>query len=572
MSMKQVTGGGARAVGKGWCAVLALVLVTSCAGGAAQNAPLGASAEDRRVASTPPPPEKRVRAQGTPASFADPERVAKIVAALEQQRGTLEEELKALGAPGFAWGLVVDDRLAASGAGGTTRVDGGAPVTPATVFRIGSITKVFTALALLRLADQGALSLDAPLREVLPEADGVVYPTADSPLITLRHLLTHRSGLPRLGRFDYTNPDAPPTERDVLGALEGVELTSVPGTAYDYSNFGFGVLGLVVSRAAAQPFDAYLSEHVLAPLGMSHSAWSASAVPEELLARPHAAGPDGALGVVREWPKGAGDGAGGIYSSVEDMARFAAFQLSALPASSAVESPVLARSALREAQRLHAVRRLRLLEQEPVTASVSGEGLGWAVYRNCRFEQVVWHNGGTEGHRAALYLLPTRGVGVVILANRDGVDLDGPAINLLNRLHDADVLPERVSPPAVSDVWRERADATLALGQRFDPATFEQLFDARTRQALPAQVMQPLLERQYANFGACRVARPLPTRDRIWQAATLECERGTPPVIEVALSPGQQVLGLWLGSPEAQAERARGRSGGAGEPEPSCAR
>lgn len=516
----------------------------------------------------PKAPPKRLRAmpgRGALADFADLERPRKIKALVEQQRLELEAELRALAAPGFAWGVVVDGELVAAGADGTTRIDHGSPATTSTLFRVGSITKVFTALALLQLRDRGQIALDRPLREWLPEFDGVVYPSADSPLITPRHLLLHRSGLPRLGAFDYTVVDKPPTEREVLGALEGVELHDAPGMSFEYSNFGYALLGVLVARAARQPFDAYVTEHILQPLAMSHSVWTTEGLTESSLARPHAERPDGTFGVVPEWPQAASDGAGGLYSSVEDLARFAAFQLAAWPASSAPEGPVLARSSLRESQGFQAVDRLRLRVQgdEPPRAQVTGEGLGWSVYRDCRFEQVSWHNGGTEGHRAVLYLLPAQGLGLIILANRDGVDLDGPARRFLARLHDASALPRREPVLVLSEAWRHQVHAALALGREFDRAKFESLFDAATREVLTPAIMQPFLEKVYQNHGRCESGSPAPSRHDHWQAVTLTCERGEPRMLEAALSPSQQLIGLWIGSPEHHAERVRQRTGAA---------
>ncbi|MET0412930.1 MAG: hypothetical protein ABW217_16610, partial [Polyangiaceae bacterium] len=234
------------------------------------------------------------------------------------------------------------------------------------------------------------------------------------------------------------------------------------------------------------------------------------------------------------------------------------------------ESPVLSRASLRESQQLQVVDSLRLRKQEPPAARVTGEGLGWAVYRECRFEQVTWHNGGTEGHKAALYLLPTRGVAVIVLANRDGADVDGLALRVLARLHDGGVLPQRQAVLALSDVWRQRVDATLALGRHFDRATFEQLFDQGTHRVLTPERMQPWLEQSYGSFGTCRAGAPLPSRDGNWQAASLVCERGEPRAIEAALSPQQRLTGLWVGTPEAQAERARARAGAPGEAQRGC--
>jgi hypothetical protein len=415
--------------------------------------------------------------------------------------------------------------------------------------------------------------LDVPLRTWLPEFDGVVYPSSDSPLITPRDVLLHQSGLPRLGAFDYTNIDRPVTERDILGALEGQELEAAPGLAFEYSNFGYALLGLLVSRAARQPFDAYISEHILAPLGMSHTVWSAAAVPEASLARPHAVGTGGALAVVPEWPKSANDGAGGIYSSVEDLARFAAFELSAWPASNAPESPVLARSSLRESQSLQAVNDLFVNKQgERPAAQVDGQGWGWDVYRDCRFELVSWHNGGTEGHRAALYLLPTRGVGVIMLANRDEVNLDRVARNMLARLHDGGVLPQREPVLVLSDVWRRQVDAAFALGKDFTTAKFEEVFDPIGRKVLTEANMRPYFEDGYKEFGTCRTGAPMPGHAAPWQAAMLNCERGDPHVVEAVLSPERRLIGFWIGKQEAYEERLRkhGATASASAPRPSC--
>src|SRR5690606_38944864 len=143
----------------------------------------------------------------------------------------------------------------------------------------------------------------------------------------------------------YIDPDRPATERDVLGALDGVALDAAPGLVHVYSNFGYGLPGQLVSRVAREPFHEYISARVLAPLGMSHSVWSPEQAAPESLARPHELRQD-RLEVLREWPFGASSGAGGIYSSVDDLARFVAFQLGAWPASSRPESPVLSRAAL----------------------------------------------------------------------------------------------------------------------------------------------------------------------------------------------------------------------------------
>jgi CubicO group peptidase (beta-lactamase class C family) len=511
--------------------------------------------------------------------FADPERPQKIRAAAEQFRGELEGTLRALGAPGFAWGLVVDDQLVVSGAEGTTRVPEGAPVSTKTLFRIGSITKVFTALAVLRLRDAGQLSLDTPLRQYVREFEGVVYPTADSPELTARHLLLHRSGLPRLGSYESAPVEVAVTESEVLAALDGVPLRTAPGEVSEYSNFGYSLLGPLIGAVAKQPFDRYISEHILVPLGMSHSVWEPDAVPKELLARPHAVRDHGTLEVTPEWKLGGSAADGGIFSSVEDMSRFAAFQLAAWPATSAAQSPVLARSSVRESQRPHALDGVRLRAAStaptptpasestpsptPPSVKVDGQGLGWAVYRDCRFEQVTWHNGGTEGHRAALYLLPDRGVGVILFANRQRSDLDRPARLFLERLHDAGVLPQREStggPNRWSGPLAAQVDAAFALGDEpLDTARIEALFEPRFRAAVPAEKMHQALAASHAELGACHVGAPLRSEHEQWAAAELGCEHGEPQVVEAVLGRDRQLIGLWWGKKQDWDARVRER-------------
>jgi CubicO group peptidase (beta-lactamase class C family) len=508
-------------------------------------------------------PSQRVQPHATPGdreAFRDPERRTKIAALGESLRGELEQQLRALGAPGFAWGLVVDDALVLSGGEGTTRIDGGAPVSASTLFRIGSVTKVFTALALLRLRDQGLLPLDEPIRRWLPEFDGVLYPSADAPPITPRHVLLHRSGLPRLGNFDYTDPAHPPSERDVVGALEGVALGSTPGLVSDYSNFGYALLGVLVARVAQQPYEAYVTEHVLEPLGMSHSVWAPDGVSPAALARPHAAHPDGTLHVVPEWPLGAASGAGGIHSSVKDMARFVSFQLDAWPASDRAGSPVLARASLRESQSFQSLESLHvsLGPEQKAWGQVTGEGLGWGVYRDCRFDLIAWHNGGTEGHRASVYLSPPHGVGVILLANTGGVNLDAVARQLLERLYDGGVLSLRERVLELSAAWRRQVEAVLALGRAFDPKSYDALFAPSFRQAIPTADMQLYLQRATSEAGACTFGAPIDSRHPRWIAAALECEKG-PRVVEAQLLPDSTLSGFWIGEPERHEQRLRSR-------------
>lgn len=257
---------------------------------------------------------------------------------------------------------------------------------------------------------------------------------------------------------------------------------------------------------------------------------------------------------------GAAAAAGGLYSSLDDLARFASFQLAASPPAHVPPHPVLRAASLRDSQRFHAVEQLKLQRKEgqPPAASVSGSGLGWAVQQGCRFEQMTWHNGGTEGHAAAIYLLPTRGVALIALANTAEAELDAPLRKYLSRLHDAGVLPEREPELRLTAAFEEQVNAALALGKGFSKERYSQLFAPGYVSSIPAEVVQPIFEGIYRDLGECRVHAPLETGHDVMVGVALRCERGER-MVEAVLSSGQFV-GFWIHSPEKFAERVAERT------------
>src|SRR5947207_7849605 len=181
--------------------------------------------------------------------FADPERRAKLATAFPEVDRIFRDYASAAHVPGAAWGIIVDGQLAHTGVTGYRDVPSKAPVTPDTVFRIASMTKSFTAIAILKLRDEGKLSLDDPAEKYVPEMKALVYPTSDSPKITIRHLLSHAEGFPEdnpWGDQQLADTD------DQLSAMirGGIPFSNAPGVAYEYSNFGFAILGRVVANVA----------------------------------------------------------------------------------------------------------------------------------------------------------------------------------------------------------------------------------------------------------------------------------------------------------------------------------
>jgi CubicO group peptidase (beta-lactamase class C family) len=384
--------------------------------------------------------------------FADPERRAELARAFPEIDAMVAAEVREHGLAGMALGVVIDGELAHFSGAGVTSLDTGAPPTPDSVYRIASITKSFTALGILALRDEGALGLDDPIARFIPEASRLVAPTADSPAVTLRHLLTHTGGLPSQGPYAAL---ALPTEEVATRSLPGYPLDLVPGTAFHYSNFGYQLLGVVIHRVSGQPLRAFMAKRIFGPLGMRSTSFDASGLAPGQLALGYTKNERGALVPVPIGPYVAVEGAGGIFSSVRDMTRYLALHLGAYPPRSAPDGGPVRRSSVREAH-LSALRGGRFSIQlradaaageSLVAARVATYGYGLGVVESCELDQMVTHNGGLPGYSSAIAFLPERGVGIVALASHGpgAVDPTGLAQRALLALRRTGGLAPRVA-------------------------------------------------------------------------------------------------------------------------------
>lgn len=201
------------------------------------------------------------------------------------------------------------------------------------------------------LDEAAALGLDDPAEEHLPWFEIARPPETGTAPITIRHLLTHTSGLPRDSRLtDFSRLYQPP-RREAITALPDQRLEAAPGEAYAYSNLGYGLLGELVAEASGASYAEFLKSHILRPLGMNrtlvhptqadHTAWGHEA-----------RRPDGSREKAGFWDLGFATPAGGMASSVEDLARFVRFQLSPY---NGVDPPLLSAEGVRDMHRVHHV-------------------------------------------------------------------------------------------------------------------------------------------------------------------------------------------------------------------------
>lgn len=500
----------------------------------------GAPAAPRLAAHSDPPP-----------AFTDPDRDKKLLATLPKLEALVKSEYESRKVASLAVALVVDGRTVMTAVHGHADLATKKPATADTVYRIGSITKTFTTAALLAQRDKGRLAVDDRLDRWLPEAGVLEHEPRDSRPITLRDVMTHSSGLPRLGDFDYTRPDKDVTEAEVLGAL-GKARVHAPGTTYLYSNYGMGLLGIVVGRAGGKPYRDVVKETLLAPLGMSSSGFDPASLPPGALATGYKT--RGTDKPEPSWRLGASEAAGGMYASLSDMAKWVAFQADAWPPRDDAEAGPLARASRREA---HALRFWDEMTAEskkdgPPKVDAIGVGYAWHVRQTCAYEKLVEHGGAIDGFNGQVSFAPDRGFGVVVLVNA----LDGGAYPIADKILDA-IAAEGALLPREQVPSRELSDLVARVADKmgsFDAPTYEALFDASFRRAIPLEKIQEVNAVMAKAHGACVVGRAESVTSANNATFHLKCTHGT--VKAHAVSQGGKLTGLVVESAGLPAPKA----------------
>jgi len=186
--------------------------------------------------------------------------------------------------PGMVYGAMLDGQLVYLRTFGVQDVKTRAPVTPLTLFRIASMSKNFTALALLNLRDEGKLSFDMPAERYIPELAKLEYPTSDSPKITVRDLLAHSAGFVTDDPWGDRQLDMS-AENFSRFVAAGVPFSRPPGVAFEYSNFGYAVLGRIITNVAARNYADYIADAILKPLRMNSTSYDIAKTPTARRAR-----------------------------------------------------------------------------------------------------------------------------------------------------------------------------------------------------------------------------------------------------------------------------------------------
>jgi serine-type D-Ala-D-Ala carboxypeptidase/endopeptidase len=439
-------------------------------------------------------------------------------------------------APGVVAGVVKDGGLAHLFTHGVADRDSGAAVTADTAFRIASMTKNVTALTILMLRDEGKLSLEAPASAYVPELAGLAPPTADSPPIRVRDLLSHTEGFvtddPWADRAMRMTPD------EFTAFLEaGGLFAQAPGVAFEYSNLGYGLLGRIITNLCGAPFQQVIAERLLAPLGMSATVFDPDAVP----AATRAVGywhRDGAFGEEPPEPDGEIGAMGGLITTANDYARYVAFLLEAWPPRDDAETGPVRRATRRELAISHAMPgppRIRVAEGETIPVAIA-YGYGLASSADPKLGRLLAHSGGLPGFGSNVLLAPDAGIGVFAFANVTYAGPEAANVEAASRLHAHGLWRPR--PVAVSSALQAAAEAVAqayAAG-RLDGAQAH--FAPNLLADLPLAARNTRLGEVRAKLGEGRLDRIEPRHalaGRLW----LACKRGEAGC-DLALTPGAE--------------------------------
>ncbi|GAA4461510.1 serine hydrolase domain-containing protein [Nibrella saemangeumensis] len=353
-----------------------------------------------------------------PPAFTDPDRIRKIEAAIPTIEKLYRDFAAANHVPGMAFGIVVDGRLIHANGFGYTDVAQKTPVTPKSLFRIASMTKSLTMMAILKLRDEGKLRLDDPVQQYIPEMKQMKYLTSDAPLITVRHLMTHSAGFPEDN--PWGDRQLADTDAELINLIKGgISTSNVPGVAYEYSNLGFAMLGDIINKVSGKPYQQYITETILKPLGMNDTQWEYTRVPANQLAH-------GYRWEDNQWKEepllhdGSYGAMGGLITSIEDFSKYMVLHMMAWPPRSDADNGPVKRSSVREMQQPWVFSSMNPQFKYPggrVCTMVSAYGYGLRWSRDCQARVYVGHTGGLPGFGSQWWVLPEYGIGVVTYNN-----------------------------------------------------------------------------------------------------------------------------------------------------------
>ncbi|HEY2848025.1 MAG TPA: serine hydrolase domain-containing protein [Pyrinomonadaceae bacterium] len=327
---------------------------------------------------------------------------------------TIEKGISDNHMPGLAIGIVMNGKLVYSrGFGQATLGTDGPKITPDTVFHMASITKPFVATAIMQLVEQGKVNLDDPITKYLPyfRLDDKRYTT-----LTIKQFVTHTSGMPDVDDYEWDKPqyDDAALERYVR-SLKSEKLIFDPGSRWAYSNMAFEVLADVISKASGQSFEDYVSQHILIPVGMTHSTLLKEKTDPKTLASGYTKGKDGLPVEIKAYPYNRPHNASSdLMSSVNDMARWAVANMNR----GEIDGNWILKASTYDLMWKPYAEVEFCNGSQPCRKPGTSVGISWFLEnKDGRF--IVSHGGGDDGFITQLVMVPDRKFALVMMTNTD---------------------------------------------------------------------------------------------------------------------------------------------------------
>jgi CubicO group peptidase (beta-lactamase class C family) len=340
--------------------------------------------------------------------------------------------------PGLSYGIVVDGRLFHSGNYGYTDVLKKIPATSKSMFRIASMSKSVTAMAIMHLKEAGKIQLDDPVEKYIPEFKLQNTLTNDAPLVSIRHCLTHSAGFPEDNPWgDRQLQDSDEELSELL--KNKVSFSTIPDYQYEYSNLGYALLGRIITLVSGMPYQDYIKKHILFPLGMPSTDWEYDRVSKDQLAHGYR-WLDGKYveeQLLHDHPNGSWGAMGSMISSIEEFAQYMACHLKAWPPRSDQDQQPIKRQSIREMHKPWNFSHFNPAYIYPdgrqcATANAYGYGLRWT--KDCDDKTYIGHSGGLPGFGSHWMVMPEYGIGVISLANRTYAGTSGVNMQVIDAI------------------------------------------------------------------------------------------------------------------------------------------
>ena len=435
----------------------------------------------------------------------------------------LDTFMKEAHVPGLVLGVVNGGKLVHVRSLGVQDTKTNTPVDADTVFRIASMSKQMVALMALRLRDAGKLDLEAPAERYIPELAKLRYPTTDSPKIRVRDLLSHAAGFVTDDPWGDRQLDM--SEADFTRFVAaGVPFSRAPGTAYEYSNYGYALVGRLVTNTSHRNYADYVTQNLLRPLGMNATTYDIAQIP----AKNRAIGYRWESDAWKEEPAlgpGTFGAMGGLATSANDYARYLAWVLSAWPPRDGAESAVLKRASVREIARPSNYTQVVAATDPAVCSRSLAYGFGVISQNDCILGFHFGHSGGLPGYGSNVLFIPNRDLAVFVFANRTYTPASRAVRDAANLLVKSGAFPPRETP--LSPGLKAMLDAAVRIYSSGD------VMSERSAQAMnfpldrDSTLRNADIAKLKSELGACAAPTGASSDTAMSGNFELSCERGT---------------------------------------------